>query len=63
MLECPTETRREVTVSMVETVYEKKVKITKEPTPALNCDYDDRMPKWNYTIRSIPNDDSTPDSN
>lgn len=35
--------------------YEKGIKITDQQMNALNCEYGDSIPKWNYTISPMPN--------
>ena len=44
-----------VTAGLVETVYEKGIKISNEQMNLLNCEKGDRLPQWNYTIKPQQN--------
>ena len=50
-----TRTGLSVTASLVETVYEKGIKITDQQMNALNCVRDEHIPQWNYTIKPTSN--------
>ena len=44
-----------VTASLVESEYEKGIKITDEEMDSLNCEQGESLPKWNYTIKPEQN--------
>ncbi len=46
-----TQTGLSVTAHLVETVYDKGIKITDQQMKALNCVNDKHIPQWNYTIK------------